>query len=185
MTSLSQEDIRKALQVTKHQPEADFLPGATFSLSSLGILGCSNLVQVHHQSDKDLNLSPLPAHLHDQEISANGACHHGLCDIVRFRKHIGNHCPVHAHSTHLGSQCTWDLHQPHGFLVRECFGEHYWRLLDTCPTYACRQKLAAASTTKNGSCHGLRLGRLVGDASDFPTDCADNRSAFASHRSCG
>ena len=65
MTSLPPEDIRKALQVLPHQAEPGFLPGASFSHSCLGILGSSNLVQVHNQSDKDLNLSPLPAHLHD------------------------------------------------------------------------------------------------------------------------
>ena len=65
MTSLPPEDVRKALQASLHQVESGLLTGASFLPLFLGILGGSDLIQVHHQSDKDLNLPPLPAHLHD------------------------------------------------------------------------------------------------------------------------
>lgn len=150
-----------ALQVNPHQAEAAVTPGAIVSRSLLGILGSSNSVQIHHYLDKDLDLPPLLAHLHDQDISTNGAHNHGLCHHIRFRKHHSNSCTVHATRAHLGSCCAWDLHQPHGFLVCECFSEHYRRLFDTCPADACCQKLAATPTTAVGSHDGLRLGRLV------------------------
>lgn len=150
-----------ALQVNPLQAEAALPPGAIFSRSFPGILGSSDSVQIHHHLDKDLNLPPLPAHLHDQDFSANGAHHHGLCHHVRFREHHSNDCTVHATRAHLGSCCPRELHQSHGFLVCECFSEHHRRLPDTCPAYARCQKLAATSTTAVGSHNGLRLGWLV------------------------
>lgn len=54
-----------ALQVNQHLAEAALLPGAIFSPSLSGILGSSDLVQVHNHPDEDLDLSPLSAHLHD------------------------------------------------------------------------------------------------------------------------
>ena len=162
MASLPPEDVRKALQVSPHHAEGRPLTGAMFSRSFAVILGSSDLVQIYNQFDKDLDLSPLPAHLHDQEVSANSAHHHGLCDTVRSREHFSNDPTMHAARAHLGSCCSWRLHQPHGLLVRKCFGEHHWRLLDPCPAHARCQKLAAASTTAIGSDDGLRLGRLVG-----------------------
>lgn len=69
---------------------------------------------------------------------------------------------MHAARAHLGSCCPWDLHQPHGFLVRKRFSQYYWRLLDSRPAYARYQKFAATSTTAVGSDSGLRLGWLVG-----------------------
>ena len=151
-----------ALQVNQHQAEASLPPGAVFSPSFSGILGSSDSVQGHNYLDKDLDLPPLPAHLHDQDFSANGAHHHGLCDHLRFRKHHSNDRTVHAARAHLGSCCPWDLHQSHGFLVCKCFSEHRRRLLNTGPAYARCQKLAATSTTAVGSHNSLRLGRLVG-----------------------
>lgn len=102
-TSLPPEDVRVALQVNQDQAEAALIPGATFSRSFSDILGSSDLVQIHNHPDKDLDLSPLPAHLHDQEISSNGAHYHGLRGTVRFRKHYSNHRTVHAARAHLGS----------------------------------------------------------------------------------
>lgn len=161
-TSLPPEDVHTALQVNQFKAEAALLPVAVFSRSFSGILGSSDPVQIHNHPDQDLDLSPLSAHLHDQKVSANGAHHHGLRDTVRFRKHHSNDRTMHAARAHLGSCSSWDLHQSHGFLVRQCFSEHHRRLLDTCPTNARCQKLAATSTTTIGSYDGLRIGRLVG-----------------------
>lgn len=162
-----------ALQVNPLQAEAALPPGAIFSRSFPGILGSSDSVQIHHHLDKDLNLPPLPAHLHDQDFSANGAHHHGLCHHVRFREHHSNDCTVHATRAHLGSCCPRELHQSHGFLVCECFSEHHRRLPDTCPAYARCQKLAATSTTAVGSHNGLRLGWLVRLSSSRLTSILD------------
>lgn len=65
VTSLPPEDVRKALQVSPHQAKSGLRTGATCSRFFSGILGSSDLVQIHDQSDQDFNLSPLPAHLHD------------------------------------------------------------------------------------------------------------------------
>ena len=64
-TSLPPEDVRKALQVST--PQVEFGPPTVAIISRLfsGILGSSDSVQIHNHFDKDLNLSPLPAHLHD------------------------------------------------------------------------------------------------------------------------
>ena len=142
-TSLPPDDIRKALQVSPPQAESDPLAVAIISRFFSGILGSSDPVQIHNHSDKDLNLSPLSAYLHDQEVSANGACYYGLCDNVRFCKHNRNNCSMRTTRAHLEPCCSWDMHQPHGFLVRECCSEHHWRLLNTCPAYARCQKIAA------------------------------------------
>ena len=162
MTTLSPDDVRKALQVILPESRQTTYLAQPSHISLLGILGSSNFIQVHNQLDKNINLSPLPANLHDQKVSANGAHHHGLCDTVRFRKHISNHRTVHADRAHLGSYCSWDLHQPHGILVRKRFSEHHWRFLDTCSAHACYQKIAATSTTTIGFDDGLCIGRLVG-----------------------
>ena len=94
-TSLPPEDVRKALQVSLPQAESGPLIVAIISRLFSGILGSSDSVQIHNQSDKDIDLSPLPTHLHDQEVSANGARHHGLRDTVRFCKHNRNDCSMH------------------------------------------------------------------------------------------
>lgn len=64
-TSLPPEDVRTALQVNQLKAEAALLPVAVFSRSFSGILGSSDLVQIHNHPDQNLDLSPLPAHLHD------------------------------------------------------------------------------------------------------------------------
>ena len=135
-TSLPPEDVRKALQVSTPQAQVRSLSVAIISRSFSGLLGSSDPVQIHNHSDKDLNLSPLSAHLHHQEVSANGARYHELCDTVRFCKHNRNNCSMHTDRAHLGPHGSWNVHQPHGFLVRECFSEHHRRLLNTCPAYA-------------------------------------------------
>ena len=99
-----------ALQVIQLKAEAALSPLTLGSHSFSGILGSSDLVQIHHHSDQDFDLSPLPAHLHDQEVSANGAHYHGLCDTVRFRKHHSNDRTMHAARAHLGSCNPRDLH---------------------------------------------------------------------------
>ena len=73
---------------------------------------------------------------------------------------------MHTARAHLEPRGPWNMHQPHGFLVRECFSEYHRRLFNTCPAHARCQKVAATSTTTIGSDDGFRLGRLVSLFSD-------------------
>ena len=64
-TSLPPEDVRKALQVSPPRTQPGPPTVAIISRLFSGILGRPDSVQIHNQSDKDLNLSPLPTNLHD------------------------------------------------------------------------------------------------------------------------